>query len=94
MVLDHSDLIAVLIGETVHLDEAAHERTRKVQRAVIDDWVEPSSAPGTRPTTPTVARIKVQAAQMVANDIARTPHLRRVPGFRQTILDICWELQQ
>jgi hypothetical protein len=43
---------------------------------------------------PTTARIKVQAAQMVANDLGRTPHLRKVPGFRQTVLDVCWELQQ
>lgn len=93
MVLDHSDLIAVLIGETVHLDEVSYERTRKVQRAVIDDWVAQLRSRNPADDA-TVARIKVQAAQMVANDIARTPHLRRVPGFRQTILDICWELQQ
>ncbi|MCW2783542.1 MAG: TetR family transcriptional regulator [Marmoricola sp.] len=93
LALDHSDLIGTLIGETTHLDDLSRERTRKVQRAVIDDWV--ALLRERRPTEDaTVARIKVQAAQMVANDLGRTPHLRKVPGFRQTVLDVCWELQQ
>jgi AcrR family transcriptional regulator len=93
LALDESDLIGVLIGETIHLEPAARSRTRKVQRAVIDDWVALLRACQTD-LDPTEARIKVQAAQMVANDIGRTRHLRNVPGFRQIVLDVCWELQQ
>jgi AcrR family transcriptional regulator len=93
LTLDHSDLVATLIGETIHLDESSMERTRSLQRGFIDDWVGLLRA--YRPNdSATVARIKVQAAQMVANDIGRTPHLRQVAGFRQTVHDVCWSLQQ
>jgi len=93
LTLDHSEMIATLIGETIHLEEPQQRRTREIQRTFIDDWVALLRAyrPG---DSPTVARIKVQAAQMVANDLGRTPHLRKVPGFRQTVLDACWALQQ
>jgi hypothetical protein len=44
--------------------------------------------------SPTVARIKVQAAQMMVNDVARTARLRRIPGLRATVRDAAWLLQQ
>ncbi len=41
-----------------------------------------------------MARVKVQAAQMMANDVARTPRLRRIPGLRATVREAAWLLQQ
>lgn len=94
LALDHPDLITVLITETVHLhDELGSRTVREVQRAYIADWV--ALAAAHRPSEdPTVTRIKVQAAQMLANDVSRTPRLRRIPGFRSTVRNAAWALQQ
>ena len=91
--LEHGDQIATLIGETIHLSEPDRHRIREMQREFVDDWVALLRA--YRPdNSATVARIKVHAALMVSNDVARTPHLHQVPGFRQTLLDACWAVQQ
>jgi len=91
LALDQPDLIATLISESVHLNLDSGGRT--AQRAYIADWV--TLVRARNPADfPTVARIKVQAAQMVANDIARAPALRRVPGLRATVREVCWALQQ
>lgn len=91
--LTDSEEIAILIGEGIHVEEPMRREMRAVQRALIDDWVALLRA--CRPAdSETVARVKVQAAQMVANDVGRTPHLRKVPGFRQTVFDACWAVQQ
>jgi hypothetical protein len=63
------------------------------QREYIDDWVALVLARNPADSS-TVARIKVQAAQMVANDIGRTPALRRVPGLRATVRAACWVVQE
>jgi AcrR family transcriptional regulator len=93
LTLDNSDLVATLIGESIHLEGPHRQRTREIQRNFINGWVTLLQAHHPDDSA-TVARIKVQAAQMVTNDIARTPHLRKVPGFRQTVIDVCWALQQ
>jgi AcrR family transcriptional regulator len=93
LALEHSDLVATLIGESVHL--ASGPRGREIhaaQRAYIDDWIALMLARNPA-DSPTVARIKVQAAQMVANDVGRTPGLRRLPGLRATVRAACWVLQ-
>jgi AcrR family transcriptional regulator len=94
LALGQPDLIATLISESVHLDRysAGHD-ARTAQRAYIADWVTLVRARNPA-DSPTVARIKVQAAQMVANNIARAPQLRRVPGLRGTVREVCWVLQQ
>ena len=94
LTLDQTDLIGALCTESVHLgDEAASRRVRDVQRAYIQDWV--AIARAHNPTdSPTVARIKVQAAQMMANDVARASRLRRIPNLRTTVREAAWLLQQ
>jgi AcrR family transcriptional regulator len=94
LTLDQTELIGAMITESVHLGgEAAGRRIRDVQRAYIQDWV--AIARANRPTdSPTVARIKVQAAQMMANDVARASRLRRIPGLRATVREAAWLLQQ
>jgi AcrR family transcriptional regulator len=92
--LDHPDLISVLITEAVHLDgPGGSEAIREAQRSYIQDWVNLALA-NNPADSPTVARIKVQAAQMMVNDVARTARLRRIPGLRATVRDAAWLLQQ
>lgn len=92
--LDHPSLTAAMITEFVHLDRETRGLTmRQVQRAYIADWVTLARAHNPADDA-TVARIKVQAAQMMANDVARTPRLRRIPGLRATVREAAWLLQQ
>lgn len=92
--LDHPGLIGAMITELVHLKgEARGQEVRQVQRGFIADWV--TMARAHQPADDAVvARIKVQAAQMMANDVARTPRLRRIPGLRATVHEAAWLLQQ
>ncbi len=94
LALDHPGLIGAMITELVHLGgEVRGLDMRGVQRTYIADWV--TIAREHRPAdSPIEARIKVQAAQMMANDVARTPRLRRIPGLRATVRDAAWLLQQ
>ncbi|GAA0604016.1 TetR/AcrR family transcriptional regulator [Sporichthya brevicatena] len=94
LALDQTDLIGVLSSESVHLgDEAASRRVHEIQRAYIQDWVAIARAHNST-DSPTVARIKVQAAQMMANDVARASRLRRVPNLRTTVREAAWLVQQ
>jgi AcrR family transcriptional regulator len=94
LTLDQTDLIGVLSTESVHLgDEAASRQVHDVQRAYIQDWVAIARAHNPA-DSPTVARIKVQAAQMMANDVARASRLRRIPNLRATVREAAWLLQQ
>jgi AcrR family transcriptional regulator len=92
--LDHPDLIGVLITEAVHLiGPGGSEALRNAQRSYIQDWVDLAVANNPQDSA-TVARIKVQAAQMMVNDVARTARLRRIPGLRATVREAAWLLQQ
>lgn len=91
--LDNIDLMTSLTAEISHLSEVDERRARRVQREYIDEWVAVLRA--ARPDEDlVVARIKVQAAQTVANTVGQTAHLRKVPGFRQTVREVCWAIQQ
>jgi AcrR family transcriptional regulator len=91
--MDHPDLIGLLITEAVHLiGPGGSDLIRKTQRSYISDWVDLAVA--TTGDDPAVARIKVQAAQMMVNDVARTARLRRIPGLRATVREAAWLLQQ
>ncbi|HUR76094.1 MAG TPA: helix-turn-helix domain-containing protein [Sporichthya sp.] len=92
--LDHPALTGAMITELVHLNaEARGQDLRAVQRAYVTDWVTIARAHHPE-DDPIVARVKVQAAQMMANDVARTPRLRRIPGLRATVREAAWLLQQ
>ena len=91
--LDNIDLMTTLTAEISHLGDVDERRARRVQREYIDEWVAVLRA--ARPDEdPVTARIKVQAAQTVANTVGQTAHLRKVPGFRQTVREVCWAIQQ
>jgi len=91
LTLDQTDLIGAMITESVHLRGEAGSQVRDVQRAYIQDWVAIARAHNST-DSPTVARIKVQAAQMMANDVARASRLRRIPRLRTTVREAAWLL--
>lgn len=92
MALDHGDRISALITESRHLGADDARDLRAVQRDFIEGWV--AHLRRLRPDeTEISARIKVQTAQMVANDMGRTRRMRRIPGFRGIVHDACWIIQ-
>jgi AcrR family transcriptional regulator len=93
LALNHSDLITNLIAESRNLGPQYAEVTKKAQLGYIDQWV--GLVTTIRPDEDlTVARIKVQAAQMMANSLARTSYLRDRPSFHADVAELCWLLQQ
>jgi AcrR family transcriptional regulator len=90
-VLEHPHLIQVLVCETGHLPEADRHRTRAAQYAYIAEWV--NLLRRVHPDCDDVrARIRVQAAQTVINDIALTPSLRHLAGIEAAVCAIGAEL--
>lgn len=74
-----NDMLDLLIIESPHLPDADLHWVRQIQRDFIADWVRryrrlhPAEEYGP-------ARVRVQAALNVTNDVARTPHLRELSG--------------
>lgn len=84
-------LVDLMITEDEHLPEDERHRARQAQHAYIDEWVHLlRQVHGD--FDPTTARIRVQAALTVANDAARTRHLRSNPGVAAALEDICTRL--
>lgn len=89
--IDHHNLVDLLITETEHLPDDERHRTRQAQHVYINEWVH--LLRDVHPDLdPTAARIRVQATLAVANDVARTPHLRRIPDVPQVVNRICARL--
>lgn len=78
--LAHHDVVDLLITEVGLLPEPERHELRRTQRKYVETWVglllemHPELGPGP-------ARVRVQAALTVVNDVARTPHLRTLPGI-------------
>ena len=90
---DHGDLVTNLIAESRNLSPEHQRISRRAQVAYIGRWVD--LVRELRPTEPpTESRIKVQAAQMMANSLARTERLRSRPGFADDVAELCWLIQQ
>lgn len=93
LTVDNSDVITNLIAESRHLGPEYGDFVQRAQLGYIGQWV--GLVQTIRPDEDlTVSRIKVQAAQMMANSLARTAYLRERPGFRHDVAEICWILQQ
>ena len=89
---DRSDLVTNLIAESRSLGEEHQDVVQRAQLGYISQWV--ALLREQRPEEdPTVSRLKVQAAQMLANSMCRTRYLRDRPGFRRDLADICFLLQ-
>jgi AcrR family transcriptional regulator len=90
-IVDHPHLIDLQTTEIEHLPEDRRRQARQAQSTYIDEWVHllRSVQPDLDPVT---ARITVHAALSVANDVARTPHLRRNPHVPEAVEQICVQL--
>jgi AcrR family transcriptional regulator len=90
-VLDNPHLIGVLVSEAGHLPDAERHRTRAAQHAYIAEWV--TLLREVHPQWDAVtARIRVQAAQTVINDIALIPSLRDSADIESALVTIGAEL--
>jgi AcrR family transcriptional regulator len=76
--LTNGDLLDVLITEVPHLPEPHRTSFRQRQRHYLDQWLEVLTRLHPR-LPPAHARVHLQAALTVVNDVARTPHLRAQP---------------
>lgn len=82
--LDNPHLVQVLVADTAHLPEPDRHRARLAQRSYIAEWVHLLEL--LHPTwDQTTARIRVQAAQIMINDITLTPHLRDRQGITEAL---------
>jgi AcrR family transcriptional regulator len=90
-VLDNPYLIAVLVSEAGHLPEPERHRTRAAQYAYIAEWV--NLLRDVHPQWDAVtARIRVQAAQTMMNDIALMPSVRESTDIESAMVTIGAEL--
>ncbi|MBH0776917.1 TetR/AcrR family transcriptional regulator [Nocardia bovistercoris] len=79
-VLEQPDLIQLLLSETAHLPESDRKRARSTQHSYIAEWMH--LATRVHPEwDPVTARVRVQAAQTIANDVALIPRLRARAGI-------------
>jgi AcrR family transcriptional regulator len=89
--LDNSHLVRVLVCESGHLPEPERHRARAAQYAYIAEWVGLLREVHPRWDAVT-ARIRVQAAQTVMNDVALMPSLRNRAGVEAALVTIGAEL--
>lgn len=84
-------LVDLMITEIEHLPENERRRARQAQHDYIDEWVHllRQVHPDVDPTS---ARIRVHATLTVANDAARTAHLRRNPDVPAALELLCTRL--
>jgi len=87
----HPALIDLMISEIRSLPERDREAALTAQRDYVAELarllceVDPE-----RPAA--VARVQVHAALMIANDVARTPHLRDQAGSAQAVASLCAQM--
>jgi AcrR family transcriptional regulator len=90
-VIDNPHLVAVLVSEVAHLPESERHHTRASQYSYIAEWV--NLLREVHPEWDAVtARIRVQAAQTVMNDIALIPPLRHGIDIQPALVTIGSEL--
>ncbi|WP_405139100.1 TetR/AcrR family transcriptional regulator [Nocardia sp. NBC_01388] len=86
-VAENPDLVQILVSETLHLPDADRHRARVAQHSYIAEWV--GLARRVHPDwDPITARIRVQAAQTVLNELALTTRIREVPGADAAVLAV------
>ena len=84
----HHELIGLLITDIGHLPDGERHAARRAQRDFVSEWAYLLRLDQPQ-LDPTAARIRVHAALSVANDTARTPHLRRDPAVPGAVEQIC-----
>jgi len=84
LVMDHPDLISVLITETNHLPEAERRRILQEQRSYVAEWLRLLGA--VHPDeTQAEARCRAQAVFTLANSCARNQRLRERADLSQLL---------
>ncbi|MCR6486285.1 TetR/AcrR family transcriptional regulator [Amycolatopsis sp. OK19-0408] len=78
--LAHHHVVDLLITEVGFLPEPERHELRRTQREYVEAWVGLL-----REQRPGPARVRVQAVLTVVNDVARTPHLRTLPGIEDAL---------
>jgi AcrR family transcriptional regulator len=87
----HHETIGLLITDIGHLPDGERHAIRRAQRDFVSEWVHLLRLDQPQ-LDPTAARIRVHAALSVANDIARTSHLRRDPAVAAAVETISTRL--
>ena len=87
----HHETIGLLITDIGHLPDGERHAIRRAQRDFVSEWVHLLRLDQPE-LDPVAARIRVHAALSMANDIARTPHLRRDPSVPAAVEIICTRL--
>jgi AcrR family transcriptional regulator len=87
----HHETIGLLITDIGHLPDGERHAIRRAQRDFVSEWVHLLRLDQPQ-LDPVAARIRVHAALSVANDIARTRHLRRDPSVAAAVEIICTRL--
>lgn len=82
--LAHHDVVDLLITEVGLLPEPERHELRRTQREYVEAWVR-LLLDGHPDLGADPARVRVQAALTVVNDVARTPHLRTLPGVEDAL---------
>lgn len=89
--LEHTQMVDLLITEAEQLPEDERHRTRQAQYEYIAEWVHLMQA--VHPSMDAIsARIRVQAALGMMNDVALTPHLRGIGGLTNALAAVGAEL--
>nr|WP_042186672.1 TetR/AcrR family transcriptional regulator [Kibdelosporangium sp. MJ126-NF4]CEL17443.1 Transcriptional regulator, TetR family [Kibdelosporangium sp. MJ126-NF4]CTQ91330.1 Transcriptional regulator, TetR family [Kibdelosporangium sp. MJ126-NF4] len=89
--LQHHDLVHLMITEMKHLPDDDRRAAKQAQHEYVREW---THLLHTLPPTmdPTTAQIRVQAALTVANNAARSPHLRDNPAIAVVLHTLCTRL--
>jgi len=86
--MEHPALIDLMMSETRSLPEPAREAVVEAERQYIAELVHLLRQ--VHPDlSPPAARVQVQAALMIANDIARTPRLHTMAGLAEAVTQTC-----
>ena len=87
----HPELIDLMISEVRSLPEPDREAMVNAQRDYIAELVHllRQVYPG---LSAAAARVRIQAALMIANDMARTPHLRDQSGSTPAVAALCEQI--
>ena len=88
LVLEHPDLISVMLTETGHLPDQDQRRIRQEQRDYIAEWVNLLVAihPDEHED---IARCRAQAAFTMANTCTRNAQMRKRPDLGTRLEDAC-----
>lgn len=84
----HCDNMTIMLTEARHLDDTELAVIKQTQRDYISEWLHLMFAAAPALSEPE-AKIRLHAVLGVANDIARTPHLRTRPRTLKTAADFC-----